>query len=131
MKLYEEKKEVLYSLAELYLDTKENNELLVNDGIIHSGDSDSISFLMLLALTSSENQNKNFYSLDFDIGIESQHDFVDREYKKIVNSKYDKIQKGKIILDDAKKYYNENYGDLDNYKIEEIANLLDDNSIHI
>ena len=130
MKSYIEKREVLCSLAEIYLNTVENNYISINDSVMQSGDFDSISFLMLLALTYSKEEKKNIYSMDFDIDIQKQQEFVEKEYKKIVNSSLDTIKQGKKVLDDAKQYYNQNYGCLDNLEKEEVTSL-NDIGIHI
>lgn len=122
---YEEKREVLCSLAELYLDTRENSYISVNDGIMDSWDLDSASFLILMALTFSKEEAINIYSIDFEIDKETQYDFVDKEYKKITKSKNNKIKKGKTILDDAKSYYNKHFSYLDEAEFERITCSLD------
>lgn len=124
MKNYDKKREVLCSLAELYLDTRENSYISVNDGIMDSWDLDSASFLILMALTFPKEQAINIYSMDFEIDRETQEFFVEKEYKKIINSKCDTIKKGKIILDDAKAYYNKKFGYLDEIEFERITNSL-------
>lgn len=131
MKSYKEKREVLCDLAELYLNTKENSYISINDGIMNSSDSDSINFLIFLALTYSKEEMKSIYSVDLDINLKKQCDFIENEYKKMKNFSVDKIKQGKMLLDDAKEYYNRNYGNLDDFKIEEIASLLENSGIHI
>lgn len=121
MKDCEEKKELLYDLVELYLNTDKNIYIDINDGIGNSGNYDSISFLMLLAITSNADKTKNIYSIYLDIDDEIKNKFINLEYKKIIKSKTETIKKGKIILDDARNYYTRYFGSLDDSKIEEVV----------
>lgn len=131
MKSYEEKREVLCNLAELYLDTKEDSYINVNDGIMDSLDFNSISFLILMALTYPKEEVINYYAMDFDIDFETQKDFVEKEYKKVNKSKHDIVKKGKMVLDDAKDYYNDRYGNISVEEINEIARKLSERGFHI
>lgn len=120
MKSYIEKREILCSLAEAYLDTRENSYISVSDGIMDSHDFDSISFLMLLALTYSNQEVTSIYSMDIEVSEDIRIYFVDKEYSKIVKLKEDIVVLGKTVLNDAKKFYKVNYGKQDDDNIDEI-----------
>lgn len=122
MKSYVEKREVLCSLAEIYLNTKENSYISVSDGIMDSHDFDSISFLMFLALTYPKQEAISIYSMDVEVSEELRKCFVDKEYSKIINLKDDKITLGKIVLQDAKKVYQTQFGKNDDVDIEKVVN---------
>jgi len=122
MKSYVEKREVLCDLAEFYLNTKEDDYISVNDGIINSTDFDSISFLMLMALTYPKEEAMNIYSIDTEVTEDIRNSFVETEYSKIVKLKEDKINLGKIVLADAKKFYEKNYCKQDDNNIDQISN---------
>ena len=121
MESYIEKRELLCNLAEIYLDTREKSYISINDGIMHTSDFDSISFLMLLALTFSKEEMNSIYSTDIEIPEDVRMCFIDREYSKVKRLKKDKPIMGKIILDDAKVIYESQYGENDYMKIDEIA----------
>lgn len=122
MKSYVEKREVLCDLAEFYLNIKEDDYISVNDGIINSTDFDSISFLMLMALTYPKEEAMNIYSIDTEVTEDIRNSFVETEYSKIVKLKEDKISLGKIVLADAKKFYEKNYCKQDDNNIDQISN---------
>ena len=122
MKSYLDKREVLCSLAELYLDTKENSYISVNDGIMNSTNFDTISFLMLMALTYPKNEAINIYSMDIEVTDDIRNLFIEKEYSKIIKLKQDKVTLGKIVLQDAKKFYKEHYSKEDIDNIDEIIN---------
>ena len=114
-----DKREILCSLAEIYLDTRENSYISINDGIMDSHDFDSISFLMLLSLTFSKQEMLSLYSIDIEVSDDIRHDFIEKEYSKIMMMKKDKPTLGKIILEDAKENYESQYGEYDSTKIDE------------
>lgn len=120
MKSNDEKLEVLYDLAELYLNTKENSYFNINDGIADEGDYDSMNFLMLLALTSESLRDTNLFSVDFDINIDAKNTFITSEYEKVIKSKKSKINQGKMILEDAELYYDKIYGVLDTEQVHKL-----------
>lgn len=114
------KRDFLCSLAEKYLDTKENSCINVNDGIINSNDFDSNSFLMLLALVYEKKEANNIYSMDIEVSEEIRQYFIENEYLKIKKLNDDEIILGKMILQDARKIYQSQY-DEDNVDIDEIG----------
>jgi len=126
MKLYEDKREVLLNLAKIYLNTKEKNRIFINDGIISANGFYSRKYLMFLALTYSKDEVKSLFSIDFDIDFDTMSDFVENEYKKIIGSSYDKVKKGKKILDDAETYYINRYTKFDELEIDESMLDIDD-----
>ena len=129
MRTFEEKKETLLSLAELYLDSKDNSYIDVNDGVLNTFDRDSMPFLMLMALT-NYSDGTNFYELDIEVDHESQKDFVDKEFKKITSLKCDLVKKGKIILADAKNYYNDNFNDVSEEDVEQALKYFESKGIN-
>lgn len=128
---YEQKREVLCNLSELYLNTRKNSYISVNDGIMNSCDYYSAWFLILMALTFPKEEAPNIFSKDFDISYEKQCFFVEKEYKKVRSSKLDKIKIGKIILEDARDYYDKEFGHFDEMNISEVANSLNNQGINI
>lgn len=130
MKSYEEKRQVLCNLAELYLDNDDKSHIDVNDGIIDSDDLDSIIFLILMALTYS-NDDANFYTQGIEIDDETRRTFVDTEFDKVSSLKGGIVKKGKIVLDDAKAYYNRKFNNISIAELNKIAKKLDDDGFHI
>lgn len=134
MKSYEEKREVLRNLAELYLATKninEDNFINVNDVLMNSFDFDCRSFLIFMVLTYPKEEAVNYYSMDIDVDFETQKDFVEMEYRKVMKSKSDIEKKGKMVLDDAKDYYNNKYFNISDEKLNEMAKKLEEMGFHI
>ena len=130
MKTYEDKRTILCDMAELYLDTRDQSYINVNDGVLNSGDIDSKNLLLLMALT-FPNGDSNYFAQELDIDFETQKDFVDKEFKKIMSLKCDIVKKGKIILEDANNYYDSKYGNISYEEINEIAKKLWDMGFHI
>lgn len=134
MKSYEEKREVLRNLAELYLATKninEDNFINVNDVLMNSFDFDCRSFLIFMVLTYPKEEAVNYYSMDIDVDFETQNDFVETEYRKVMKSKSDMEKKGKMVLDDAKDYYNDKYFNISDEKLNEMAKKIEEMGFHI
>lgn len=113
MKSYIEKRAFLCDLAESYLDARKKGYINISDGIMNSYDFDSISFLMLLALTYTKEEVYSFYSMDIEVPDEIRNYFIEAEYLKIKKLKQEKIILGKIILEDAKKFYLSRYDEND------------------
>jgi len=130
MKTYEEKRTILCDIVELYLDTRNQSYINVNDGVLRSTDIDSKNFLLLMALT-FPNDGSNDFAMDIEVDDETRKNFVDIEYKKVISSKKDLITKGKMVLDDAKSYYNRKYGNISYEQINEIARKLGEMGFHI
>lgn len=130
MKSFDDKKELLCGLAELYLDTLDRSHINVNDGVLNSNDLDSVSFLILMALVNSENDS-NYFAQGLNIYSETQKEFVDKEFEKVMVSKLEAEKKGKIILDDAKEYYNRKYNNASVEEINEISRKLGEMGFHI
>lgn len=130
MESFENKREALLAMAEFYLDTRPKSYIDVNDKVLNTGDFDSRNFLMLMALT-LPNDGTNFYALDLEVDIETQRDFVDREFKKVKTLAIDVVQKGKIVLDDAQKYYISKFDDISFEELNRIAQKLSEEGIHI
>ena len=124
MKNYIEKRDVLCNLAELYLNTRSNNHISFNDSIMNSNDFDSISFLMLLALTYEKEEMLSIYSIDIDVSEDTRIYFINSEYKKIMKLKKDKLVLGKIILQDAKNIYEFQYGESNCEELDEICKKI-------
>lgn len=131
MKLYEEKRKLLLDLVNRYLATVEGFELFSNNGIIDTIGLDGNAFLIFVALTYSKEEVSSIYSIDFDIDDKVKNDFVNTEYQKIVGLSKNTVEKGKIILDDSKNYYNKIYGDFDSSRIDDAAKALKDMGIQI
>lgn len=130
MKTFEEKRTMLCDMAEFYLDSKDTGHINVNDGVLKPTDIDSINFLLLMALTFS-NDGSNLFIQDIEIDDKIRKDFVDMEFKKIMSLKCDIIEKGKIILNDSKAYYNSKYNDISIDDLNKIAQKLSDDGFHI
>ncbi len=119
------KRDVLLCLAELYLNTTEDNEINVNDGIFNSTKYGANSFLMLTALAYSNDEWRSIYSMDSCISEEERKSFIDLEYKKIRSMRKDKEILGKTILKDARNHYNKYYAANDDLDINEVSkNIL-------
>lgn len=130
MKTYEDKRTILCDMAELYLNTREQSYINVNDGVLNSGDLDSINFLILMALTYS-NDDANFYVQDIMIDDETRKNFVDVEFNKVSSLKCDIVKKGKIVLDDARDYYNRKFNNISIEELNKMAKKLGEDGFHI
>lgn len=130
MESFENKREALLAMAEFYLDTRPKSYIDVNDKVLNTGDFDSRNFLMLMALT-LPNDGTNFYALDLEVDIETQRDFVDKEFAKVKALNIDVLEKGKLILDDAQKYYISKFDDISFEELNRIAQKLGEEGIHI
>ena len=120
MKTYEEKKTALIDMASLYLDSIKERQT----------DIDSISFLILKALILPKDDT-NLYSQDIEIDEEARSSFVDMEYAKVSALGIQKVENGKIILDDAKAYYNRKFNNISMEELNEIAKKLGEDGFHI
>ncbi len=130
MKTYEDKRTILCDMAELYLDSKDTGYVEINDGELRPTDIDSKNFLLLMALT-FPNDGSNYLAHGLNIDQETQNDFVNKEFEKIMSLKCDIVQKGKIVLQDAYDYFNNKYDDISYEEIEEIAKKLYNMGIRI